>query len=183
MKKFIRRIFALTLTFAMLFATLTVASAASVSWTDGKGGHTMIVNKTGTTTKNVAIPSATSYSHIYGTASTVKFSGSYSFTVSVAYTPTIYSSYLKQAITAEGMNNAATVKGSAIISIPVSAAAATGNYKIAAVVSGKTGTWRVVDGITIASVDGASPAITSPDSGTVTFAPTSEVIGYAYVKV
>lgn len=165
MKKTIRKIMALALCLMLLLSMSTMVSAATVRWGSGTNQRTLVLNTT-STTQLVEVSTCLVYTHMKGTATTMRNGSAFSYTRNATHGGDYlqFQTYVLMAMDQEGIQNSYTGVCQSGATYQIKATMPTGNYRMYMLFSCKNGTWGV-------TTDGAARAV-STGSGTISLAPT-----------
>lgn len=180
MKKTYRRFFALLMCVVLILSLASVASAASVSWSDSEGGKTLTLTITEWGYQRVAVSNPTRYYHTTGTATNIYLYGLFTATIDAQYTNTNYLTRLVAAMDLEGIRTTFTVSDRHMSPLTVPADDPTGYYTLGVLFDTKSGSWGVSKGMMAKSPTALNPNV---ESGTLYYAPRGSVYGYVVMPV
>ena len=141
-----RKFLALMLVFLLAAQLTSIASAATVTWTDSDGNTlaATVIKKAGYTQRRVKIESTKTY-HTYGNVETIR-PGTWSVTATgdIGFSgSSIYFQKLREAASKEGLKNSHTGYVTRTSNFNIPASSPSGNYWLGTHFNGNQGTYRV----------------------------------------
>lgn len=139
----IRKFLALMLVFLLAAQLTSIASAATVTWTDSDGNTlaATVIKKAGYTQRRVKIESTKTY-HTYGNVETIR-PGTWSVTATGDMRFSDYATRLEEAARKEGLKNSHTGSVTRTSNFNIPASSPSGNYWLGTHFNGNQGTYRV----------------------------------------
>lgn len=180
MKKAYRRFFALLMCAVLMLSLASVASAASVSWSDSEGGKTLTLTISEWGYRRVAVSNPKKYEHTTGTPTNIYLYGLFTATINASYTSTSYLTRLVEAMNLEGLRTTYTVSDRHMSPLTVPADDPSGYYTLGVLFDTKSGSWGVSGGMVAKSLNALNPML---ESGTLYYAPRGSVYGYVVMPV
>lgn len=182
MKKVYRRFSALLMCIILTLSLASVASAATVTWSDSEGGKTLTLTISEWGYRQVAVTNPKKTYHPQGTVTNLPPYGSFTATINATYTSTNYRSKLIQAMNIDGIMPTYTISGTHTSPLSVPAGDPSGNYTLGVLFDTKSGSWGVTTG-NVLTPNSRAGGLLPVETGTLYYAPRGTVYGYVAMPV